>query len=50
MQNRFYLTVWGDRDVKEIIGALEKTLKDVAKSTEVPATLGTMWKLPRSFS
>lgn len=34
----FYLTVWGDRDVKEIIGVLEKTLKDVAKSTEVPAT------------
>lgn len=34
----FYLTVWGDRDVNDIIGALEKTLKDVVKSTEVPAT------------
>lgn len=34
----FYLTVWGDRDVKEIIAALEKALNNVAASTEIPAT------------
>ncbi|NLP27193.1 MAG: S-ribosylhomocysteine lyase [Clostridia bacterium] len=34
----FYLTVWGEPDVKDIISGLEKTLKEVVKATEVPAT------------
>jgi S-ribosylhomocysteine lyase len=33
----FYLLLWGDRDVKEVIAALEKSLKKVEGTTEVPA-------------
>lgn len=33
----FYLTMWGDRDEKEVISALENSLKKVIESTEVPA-------------
>lgn len=34
----FYLTVWEDRDVKDIISAVESSLKDVVNSTVIPAT------------
>jgi S-ribosylhomocysteine lyase len=34
----FYLTVWGDREPKEVISALEKSLNLVLETTEVPAT------------
>lgn len=33
----FYLTVWEDREVKDIISALEKSLKQVLVTTDVPA-------------
>lgn len=33
----FYMTIWGDRDAKDIISALEVALKKVIESTEVPA-------------
>jgi S-ribosylhomocysteine lyase len=34
----FYLTVWGDREPKEIIEGLGKALKKVLEADEVPAT------------
>lgn len=33
----FYLSIWGDRDSKEIKVALEAALEEVLKATEIPA-------------
>lgn len=33
----FYLSIWGDRDSKEIKVALESALEEVLKATEIPA-------------
>lgn len=33
----FYLSIWGDRDAKEIKKALEKALRNVLLATEIPA-------------
>lgn len=33
----FYMTVWGDREAKEIIDGLNIALKKVTESTEIPA-------------
>lgn len=33
----FYLSIWGDRDPKEIKVALESALEDVLNATEIPA-------------
>ena len=33
----FYLSIWGDREVSEIKEALELSLKEVLKATEIPA-------------
>lgn len=33
----FYLSIWGDRDPKEIKVALESSLEDVLNATEIPA-------------
>ena len=33
----FYLTVWGDRDPKEVKEALEKSLISILEETEIPA-------------
>jgi len=33
----FYLTVWGDKDTKEIKEGLETSLKRILEATEVPA-------------
>lgn len=33
----FYLSIWGDRDAKEIKEALEKALRNVLLATEIPA-------------
>lgn len=36
-QTGFYLTIWGDISVSEVIKALEYSLKKVLEATEVPA-------------
>lgn len=36
-QTGFYLTIWGDVSVSEVIKALEYSLKKVLEATEVPA-------------
>ncbi|MDU7242326.1 S-ribosylhomocysteine lyase [Clostridium sp.] len=33
----FYLSIWGDREVSEIKEALELSLREVLKATEIPA-------------
>ena len=33
----FYLSIWGDREASEIKEALELSLKEVLKATEIPA-------------
>ena len=33
----FYLTLWGDREPKEVLAALEKTLELVLSADEIPA-------------
>lgn len=33
----FYLSIWGDREAKEIKEALEKALKNILVATEMPA-------------
>ena len=33
----FYLSIWGDREAKEIKDAVEKALENVLKATEIPA-------------
>ena len=46
----FYLSIWGDRDSKEIKVALEAALEEVLKATEIPAANEVQCGNYRDFS